>query len=202
MMVKTIVDAGFVSLTRYGLEGTTTRHIADIAGISPGTLYQYYRDKNAVYHAMGERFTDDLIAWTQELWPQIVQKEVGEAVEALLLALRDWLGRDDGRYLQFLRYLGELDLADNMARTERALLALASQYFIRHPELVRLNLENIPVMLYIVINGGAATLVRYLATPSPYLSFDQLVTGLSCMVRAYVTETLLRQQAPGDLRKI
>lgn len=187
-MVEAIVDAGFASLGKHGIDGTTTRHIADIAGISPGTLYQYFRDKEAVFQAMGGRFAEDFISWLQDLKPRLVQKEIGELIVLLLHEFRDWLRRDDGRYLEFARHLDRLDLVAHMARVERALIVVASQYGIRHPELLRGSLQDIPAFLYIATNAGASTLIRYLSAPSPYVTFDQLVRGLSAMFRGYVAE--------------
>lgn len=45
-------------------------------------------------------------------------------------------------------------------------------------------------MLYIMIYGGALTVISYLSAPNPYFSFEQLVTGLANMVRSYVAAEL------------
>ena len=36
--VDTIIEAGFIAVAANGTSGTTTRHIADIAGVSVGSL--------------------------------------------------------------------------------------------------------------------------------------------------------------------
>lgn len=190
MMVQTIVDAGFISLKTHGLEGTTTRHIAVIAGISPGTLYQYFPDKDAVYQAMGERFVDDIVTWLQAEIKTLVHKDIGDLVESLLYGFRDWLHQDDDRYLEFARHLQRFNRPEHMARLERTLLVLAAQFALRHPEMIRLNAKGIPAMLYIMINGGALTVINYLSAPSPYFDFDALVKGLANMTRSYVAAEL------------
>ena len=190
MMLKTIVDAGFISLKKYGIEGTTTRHIAEIAGISPGTLYQYFADKDAVYQAMGERFTDDITDWLQTEIPTLVQKSIEALVEAILYGLRDRLHDHDGLYLEFARHLQRFHRAEHMARIERVLLTLAAQFVFRNPHLIRLNASGVPAMLYIMIYGGTQTIISYLSAPSPYFSFEQLVTGLAKMVSSYVAAEL------------
>jgi len=72
--VEAILDAGYISLGRHGLAGTTTTHIADIAGVSVGSLYEYFRTKEAIYAAMQERFVRDLVSTLQPLTPKIVRK--------------------------------------------------------------------------------------------------------------------------------
>lgn len=43
-----------------GYEATTTNAIAARAGISPGSLYQFFGNKEAVAHALAERYADEL----------------------------------------------------------------------------------------------------------------------------------------------
>lgn len=186
LMVKAIVDAGFIALKKHGLEGTTTRHIADIAGISPGTLYQYFPDKEAVYGAMSDRFLDEVVEWLQSETSTFVQKKSDELVESLLYGFRDLLRRNDGLYLEFARHMQRFTRPEHMVRLERTLMALAAQYAIRQPEAIRVNVDSIPAMLYIMIYGGAQTVISYLSTPSPYFEFEQLASGLARMVRGLV----------------
>ncbi|WP_457795115.1 TetR/AcrR family transcriptional regulator, partial [Acinetobacter baumannii] len=41
--VDTIIEAGFIAVALHGPSGTTTRHIAEIAGVSVGSLYEYFK---------------------------------------------------------------------------------------------------------------------------------------------------------------
>ncbi|MDR3418518.1 MAG: TetR/AcrR family transcriptional regulator [Nevskia sp.] len=188
LMVDAIVEAGFISLSRNGLDGTTTRHIADIAGISVGTLYQYFDNKEAVYDAMHARFVAEVIGLLRNLTPELVQKDVKGLVELMLHRFSDWLRQNDGRYLAYARHIQRFDRPEHGARVERALLEIASQYVMRHPQLI--SLRGIPAMLYIMINGGVFVVVRYLSSPSPSISFEQLVAGLANMVTGYVATEL------------
>ena len=43
--VDTIIEAGFIAVALHGPSGTTTRHIAEIAGVSVGSLYEYFKTK-------------------------------------------------------------------------------------------------------------------------------------------------------------
>ena len=42
--VDTIIEAGFIAVALHGPSGTTTRHIAEIAGVM-GSLYEYFKTK-------------------------------------------------------------------------------------------------------------------------------------------------------------
>jgi len=53
--VDAILEAGFQLLEADGIEALTTNHIAERAGVSVGTLYQYFRGKQAILAALAQR---------------------------------------------------------------------------------------------------------------------------------------------------
>ena len=53
--VEVILTAAERVLSRHGLAGLTTARIAEVAGISVGSLYQYFPNKEAICGAMIER---------------------------------------------------------------------------------------------------------------------------------------------------
>lgn len=55
--IETILDAAFQLLERDGARKLTTNHIAARAGVSVGTIYQYFRDKDDILAALAERHT-------------------------------------------------------------------------------------------------------------------------------------------------
>ncbi|WP_327140187.1 TetR/AcrR family transcriptional regulator [Nocardia sp. NBC_01327] len=59
-MVERIVDAGQRVLIGHGYDGASTNRIAEAAGISPGSLYQYFPNKDAVVAAVIERYTTEV----------------------------------------------------------------------------------------------------------------------------------------------
>lgn len=178
--VDAIVEAGFISLAKNGLEGTTTRHIADIAGISVGSLYQYFPDKNAIYAAMQQRVVADLIVFLRELTPELVQQDVRGGIALLLYRFRDWVQKNDGRYLVYTRYAMQFDVGEDMDRLELALMDLVMRYLMQHPTLARL--PNLPGVTWFLINGGVLAMIRYLSTPQPRITFEQLVDGIASLV--------------------
>ena len=59
-MVARLLDATATTLGERGLDGTTTNHIAERAGVSIGSLYQYFPDKDALVAALLERMGNDI----------------------------------------------------------------------------------------------------------------------------------------------
>ncbi|WP_343303943.1 TetR/AcrR family transcriptional regulator [Mesorhizobium retamae] len=60
--VETIVQAGARILSDEGWVGFTTNRVAELAGVSIGSLYQYFPDKLSLVDAIRHRHLDDSIA--------------------------------------------------------------------------------------------------------------------------------------------
>ncbi len=92
-MVRRIVDAGEAVLVEHGYDGASTNRIAATAGISPGSLYQYFPDKDAIVSAVIERYTaavaDRVRAHVVSQLAAPPEVAVPEAITVLLDALGD-----------------------------------------------------------------------------------------------------------------
>ncbi|MDP9793308.1 AcrR family transcriptional regulator [Catenuloplanes nepalensis] len=60
--IAEILDAALALFAEAGYEGTSTNAIAARAGISPGSLYQYFPNKDAIADALSQRLLDELRA--------------------------------------------------------------------------------------------------------------------------------------------
>ncbi|HEU5076650.1 MAG TPA: TetR/AcrR family transcriptional regulator, partial [Polyangiaceae bacterium] len=55
-----VLDAVTVVLKRHGPDAVTTNRICEAAGVSIGSLYQYFPDKQAIYRALHQRHVDEV----------------------------------------------------------------------------------------------------------------------------------------------
>jgi AcrR family transcriptional regulator len=58
--MQEILSAAAVVFARSGYEAATTNAIAAEAGISPGSLYQFFANKEAIARALADRFVSEL----------------------------------------------------------------------------------------------------------------------------------------------
>jgi AcrR family transcriptional regulator len=58
--VEAVLDAVIRILKREGFEAVTTNRIAEVAGVSIGSVYQYFPDKRAIYVALHERHVEEI----------------------------------------------------------------------------------------------------------------------------------------------
>lgn len=184
--VEAIIEAGFICVAERGASDTTTRHIADRAGISVGSLYEYFSNKEQIYTAMNQRFVEDVVAMIQPRTVELVRMPIQEMVRNLLEGFRDLLSRNDERYLKSVRSAIRMDSKVSYGPVNKILGELVMQHLMYHPE--NLKVRRIPTMTYIFINGGIFALIRHLSDPSPPITFDELVDGLAVMVGHYVAQ--------------
>ncbi|WP_431314029.1 TetR/AcrR family transcriptional regulator [Streptomyces murinus] len=90
-MVERIVTAGRSVLARDGYARFVTTRVAEEAGISPGSLYQYFRDKDELLTVLMERYWaetgDRVTASLADRLNDPPDRLIRNAVEALLFAL-------------------------------------------------------------------------------------------------------------------
>jgi len=91
-MVERIVAAGRTVLLERGVDGLTTNHVATAAGVSPGSLYQYFPDKDAIVDEVVARYADDLEERvTRAFVDTAAERDPVLAVRRVVLALVDAL---------------------------------------------------------------------------------------------------------------
>ena len=194
--VEAIVEAGFVFISRHGREGLTTTKVADIAGVSVGTLYEYFSNKDDILDAMYARFSEDVTAMIGEVSPEVIRKTPDQGILYILQHLRELLSRNNKRYLHCAALLSQYLPEQHVAPIRQVLATLSLQYLSRNPEYV--NLPNLPVMNYIMTQGGIAALVHHLSSDDPMVTIDELSQGLATMARHMIEGSRRDAQGAGS----
>ena len=83
--VSAILDAVIRLLRRGGSRSITTNRIAEVAGVSIGSVYQYFPGKRAIFAALHERH----IQQVDRLLQQKMSESAGESLEHLVAQLMD-----------------------------------------------------------------------------------------------------------------
>jgi AcrR family transcriptional regulator len=86
--IAAILDAAEAVIAEAGYAAATTNAIAARAGMSPGSLYQFFRNKDEILDALVERYYEELgSVWAAQLGDETAQLPLEEFVERLLSAL-------------------------------------------------------------------------------------------------------------------
>ncbi|MGJ8669821.1 MAG: TetR/AcrR family transcriptional regulator [Oceanococcus sp.] len=182
-MVERILAASLKLLSESGIERLTTRHIADKTGISVGTLYHYFKNKQEITAALEAQFMQQLQQNLLTASPLIVQKDIGSAVRDVAQIYLNLLTEGGGHWAVLLRLLSGRGLVLT-EQIERPLIALAMQYLSHHPELA--HMQDFPKVMYIVLNSCAFNLIRHSEKPPAGIDSQALIDGLADMATAYV----------------
>jgi AcrR family transcriptional regulator len=78
--VIALLDAADAVIVEHGYGGATMTLIAERAGSSIGTVYQYFSDKDAIVYALGARYAEEMAS----LWPPLAEQLHPLALEAFV----------------------------------------------------------------------------------------------------------------------
>lgn len=84
--VDVILEAGARILSEEGWAGFTTNKVAELAGVSIGSLYQYFPDKLSLVDAIRHRHLDDCLAVMNHVGGATPAAFAGELVRAMVAA--------------------------------------------------------------------------------------------------------------------
>lgn len=179
LLVASIIDATAIVIAKHGLAAATTARIAEQAGISIGSLYQYFDNKEDLYEALLERIVEKLMALVDKQNMMLEPFTLSVWVTTLLNDVWDYLAADNGLYLQVVRNWSQLDFVSGMDVLEQKMLSVLSVYLLQQP--TRISRGDLPARLYILTNSILFTLLRYISKPSPLVSRQSLIAEFASM---------------------
>ena len=92
--VEAVLDAVVRILKRSGIAGVTTNRVAEVAGVSIGSVYQYFPDKRAIFMALHDRHVAQISALIESTLVRHAADPLDDLVRALVGALVEAHGAD------------------------------------------------------------------------------------------------------------
>jgi AcrR family transcriptional regulator len=87
LTVEALVQAVEIILARDGVDGLTAAKIAEVAGVSVGSLYQYFPGKESIFAALAERYMEQFFDGFARTLDACRDTPMETLVEAMLRAL-------------------------------------------------------------------------------------------------------------------
>lgn len=182
--INAIFDATIQVLLKDGARLTTTR-VAERAGVSVGTMYQYFPHKQALLHAILKRHLDGILAAIEAAGDMHRGSKLAVISDALIAAYLEAKTANLKTTRALYRIAPELDLAalqkDNSARVSRlvsAALASASDAKLA-------DLGAVAITLQATVMGTIQALLERDASPAMWSTVS---TELPRMCRAYLRD--------------
>lgn len=192
-LVQSLVDAAAIVIARHGLEAATAARIAAQAGVSVGSLYQYFDAKEDLYAAVLEQIAGGLKALVRAQIEQLPRKDLAAFVRDLLHEVWSYLEADDQRYLQITRYWAQLDFTAVMNDLERQMHTALAVYVVNHPPAAPVS--DLPAKIYVLVNSVLFTIVRYVSDPAPQVTREQLIEVFAGMAAQVLGAAAARPKA-------
>ncbi len=176
-----ILDAAEGLVAEVGVSGLTMSAVAEKAGVSIGSLYQYTPTMQALMRALAERFLDRWRGYIEEALASEAPDAMGEGVAHVIRRIYAEMRerperRDIWRHLVADRDLAALDLADSRANAKRITGLLVERGVIAKGDADATERE----VLLIAHLSGAAT---QLAGELPEDEGDAIVESFIAMAR-------------------
>jgi AcrR family transcriptional regulator len=181
--VSVILDAAIRVLDREGLEALTTSRVAEVAGVSVGTLYQYFAHRDAIIDALQDRELERAGQMLERVLKNpnnASDREVASAVLAELLklyraapALHRVLAVDGLRYTTPERVL---------AFDARSVALVKAFLNMAGPRIRQTNLEAAAFVIY---QSVRATMLSYLLEAPAGVSDDVIVAEVTELIVRY-----------------
>jgi AcrR family transcriptional regulator len=85
--VEAILDAVLRILKREGARAVNTNRIAEVAGVSIGSLYQYFPDKGAIFAALHQRHVEEIDRMVEKTLVQNARASLDALMRAMIEAM-------------------------------------------------------------------------------------------------------------------
>jgi AcrR family transcriptional regulator len=96
--VEAILDAVTRILKRQGVNAVTTNRIAEVAGVSIGSVYQYFPDKRAIFVALHQRHLEEIDRMVETKLIEHAASPLDKLVRAMVEAMVDAHANDPELY--------------------------------------------------------------------------------------------------------
>jgi AcrR family transcriptional regulator len=174
-MVHALLDATIVVLQRDGMLGFTTNAVAQTAGASIGSLYQYFANKDALIAGVVERGV--LVSETQIRSLIVADGDPAVLVRLLLHGVIASLSPYRALLAELMHGAPLSSRGGILGILEPRLLDATRDYLLATSD--RQRPIGGPAALYVMVNSAAFTLLKWLADQPPHVSQDALVDALS-----------------------
>lgn len=181
---EALIEACTRLLPEQGYAGTTTNHIADLAGVGIASLYEYFPGKDAIVAQVADRLVQRVLARLAAGAPAILDAPEADAFRLWIELVYATVAREKQLVAVFLYQIPYTNRLEPI-RTISATLLDFSQQVRRHSGgLVRSDLSD--ATLHLVINLTTSTIMQLLLDPPADVSERELLDELIARVEAWM----------------
>ena len=181
-----ILEAAYRILENDGVKKFTTNHIARVAGVSIGSLYQYFRNKEKIIEELLSLEIDKNLAKLEEVISQEITKNIS-GKDFIRLLINTYMENWENKAIVakvMLPLITKVLTVDRLKSADEKLIAYLRKKAIELN--LNVNSDNLDMALAICLNSIRS---NYLLSHTNYdhVNKELLTEELSTMVFAYLT---------------
>lgn len=183
--IEAIFEATIRILEKEGLDAATTTRIAELAGVSVGTLYHHFADRDAIVDALQDReFARALGMMEEVLSSENLGSAPRETVEKVVRGLARLYEVSPGLHRVLAIEGLRAAAAGRVEAFDVRVIAIIRTFLHSSRDVVRV--EDVEAAAFVAYQSVRATMLAFLLERPPGLDLDRLVAQLADLVVRYI----------------
>lgn len=184
-MVEVLVEATTRVLLKDGYEACTTNRVADVAGVSVGSVYQYFPNKESLVVAVMERHQAQLQVAMVERLSQLGDADLSTAVHEMVGAMLEVQRLQPRLHRVLLEQVPRIGATRRLHELNSEYAPMIEAWLEAHRD--ELGITNPSVAAYVLIGAVEGVLSRVLLEKPGWLELGLLKDQLTRLVLSYLS---------------
>jgi len=185
---KETVDAILTATTRVlvadGYNAANTNRIAEVAGVSIGSLYQYFPSKEALVAALIERHNNSIIELVESKLAELKEKPLEKVLAALVVATIKVHTVNPELHRVFTEQIPRVGQFEKVLDVEKRIVEILSDYF--ETERERIRPQNLSLAAFIVVQTVEAVTHAAAVNDKDLLETNELSEEITILLSRYL----------------
>lgn len=182
--VESIVDATMLEIAERGIAGLTTTQVAERAGVSVGSLYQYFADKESLLDAVVKRLTAEMQTLLVEQFSAHMGQDLRSISRAMISVAFDYTATHQTLVRELLGADSQRRTMASIEALERSFLDAFRLYVLQHYR--EISAPNLLAATFVAFTSAICTGFRFVTTPRPGVERETVIdllveTTVACL---------------------
>jgi AcrR family transcriptional regulator len=197
--VDVILKATARILIAEGYDRASTNKVAARAGVSIGSLYQYFPGKEALVAALLERHLEEMGGILRAAFPRLAAARIDQAAEEIVRLMVAAHSVDPALHRVFVEQVPRIGRLERIQALEQEMTALVRAYL--EPRRHQLIVQDLDLAAFVVV-GVVESLTHQAVLSRPDLLGEPFVREVSAVVIRYLTGARPRRSATRGRRAV
>ncbi|OTG85110.1 TetR/AcrR family transcriptional regulator [Acinetobacter sp. ANC 4648] len=186
VIVNNILEATQLCIVEYGLLQVTTPKIAEKSGVSVGSIYQYFENKEEIIEELLRRKSESLGLALKQIAISQQSFNIQEIISFSIQFGFDMMKADDGFFIEILKHWHGYNNSEAAQILEKHFFEVGMYVFNRFYS--DWNFEILKHKSFVIINSTLFTMMQYVSNNNFLISEQQLKSELSTMILSYLEQ--------------